>query len=496
MSEQKRAFLAIILSGLVIFIWQIYYAPKSQLPPEAGKVSNYVNNNEINNTEKTTGEHVLKQNLGEKGKNPLAEATETKTLSNENIDFKVTNNFHVTSFTNRLDKKNNSAEVFEGKNPFEIYIYDRGQVKPLNFKFDKVENNNLKGIDANYNITLVVNFDQNKRELVNFVLSSPIKYKYHYKINANKIEKSPQNISQFVFYGKDVERLSIGDDDSGETLIKWMAVDFNYHIFSMVFNNKELMKYNINQDGLAFFTNIKEANEVSGFFVYQKKDYDELIKTGHQLELSVDFGIFGIIAVPILKGLKFFYSLISNYGIAIILMTFVIRGITFPLQYKSYKSMKKMQEVQPELTKLKEKFKDDPQRMQKETMEAFKRAGANPMGGCLPLLLQFPVFIAFYKVLSASVELVDAPFYFWITDLSSKDPYFVFPVLTTLAIWGQQKFMPQTSADPTQRKIMMFMPFFFGFIMKDLPSGLVIYIFFSTLLGVAQQLWQYRTPSS
>ena len=154
--------------------------------------------------------------------------------------------------------------------------------------------------------------------------------------------------------------------------------------------------------------------------------------------------------------------------------------------------MKKMQKVQPELTKLREKFKDDPQRMQKETMDLFKRAGANPLGGCFPMLLQMPIFFAFYQVLYNAVELVNAPFIGWIHDLSIKDPLYILPVAMAIAMFGQQKLTPTTSADPTQQKIMMAMPLVFGFIMKDLPSGLVLYIFVSTLFGILQQLLVYK----
>jgi YidC/Oxa1 family membrane protein insertase len=151
--------------------------------------------------------------------------------------------------------------------------------------------------------------------------------------------------------------------------------------------------------------------------------------------------------------------------------------------------MNKMKKIQPEMNKLKEKFKDDPQRMQKETMELFKREGANPMSGCLPLIAQLPIFFAFYRVLNSSVEMVNTPFYFWITDLSSKDHYYVLPVLLMIIMFVQQKYLtPATSVDPTQQKIMLFMPLIFGFIMKDLASGLVLYIFVSTIFGVAQQL--------
>jgi YidC/Oxa1 family membrane protein insertase len=125
-------------------------------------------------------------------------------------------------------------------------------------------------------------------------------------------------------------------------------------------------------------------------------------------------------------------------------------------------------------------------------MDLFKKSGANPMGGCLPLLLQMPVFFAFYKVLYSAVELVDAPFLLWLHDLSNKDPMYVLPFLVTGAMFLQQKITPTTVADPMQKKIFMFMPLIFGFIMKDLPSGLSLYIFTSTMLGIGQQLLVFK----
>jgi YidC/Oxa1 family membrane protein insertase len=240
----------------------------------------------------------------------------------------------------------------------------------------------------------------------------------------------------------------------------------------------------------------KATNQVSYSLVFVKKEYNYLASLGHNLNNSVDFGIWGFFAVWILKGLQFFHTFVSNYGLCIILLTLLVRLITFPLQYKSFVSMKKLQVIQPELTKLREKFKDDPQRMQKESMDLFKKSGANPLGGCLPLLLQMPVFFAFYKVLHSAVELVGAPFILWIGDLSNKDPYYVLPVLMTIAMFLQQKMTPNTITDPVQKKVMTFMPLIFGFIMKDLPSGLSLYIFVSTLFGIIQQTLVFNSKSS
>ncbi len=152
-----------------------------------------------------------------------------------------------------------------------------------------------------------------------------------------------------------------------------------------------------------------------------------------------------------------------------------------------------MQVLQPELLKIREKYKDEPQKLQKETMELFKKSGANPLGGCLPLLLQMPIFFALYRVIYEAVELVGSPFALWITDLSIKDPYYVLPVLMGASFFLQQKLTPSTTMDPTQQKMMMIIPLIFPFIMKDFPAGLNLYILVSTVLGITQQMFVFKT---
>jgi YidC/Oxa1 family membrane protein insertase len=152
------------------------------------------------------------------------------------------------------------------------------------------------------------------------------------------------------------------------------------------------------------------------------------------------------------------------------------------------KSMKEMQKLQPKIAALKEKYKDDQKKLNEEQMALFKAHKVNPAGGCLPMLVQLPVFIALYAVLGNSIELFHAPFFGWIQDLSTKDPFYVYPVLMGLAMVLQQKMTPSSGVDPAQQKMMMFMPVIFTFMMINLPSGLTLYIFVSTLLGVAQQM--------
>jgi len=200
----------------------------------------------------------------------------------------------------------------------------------------------------------------------------------------------------------------------------------------------------------------------------------------------IDFGFFSSIAKPIFRLLIFFYDLVHNYGFAIILLTLLVRVAVLPFNVMSYKSMKKMQVIQPIIAQIREKHKEDPMKMNQEVMAVMKENKANPMGGCLPMFLQLPIFFALYQVLGQSIELYQAPFIWWIQDLSLKDPYYILPVLMGITMYLQQKFTP-TAMDPTQAKVMMFLPVVFSLFMIALPSGLTLYIFISTLFAVVQQ---------
>ncbi len=221
-----------------------------------------------------------------------------------------------------------------------------------------------------------------------------------------------------------------------------------------------------------------------------------LVPYKSDFEKSMYFtGWFGPINLLLIKSLNGLYAFCRNYGIAIILLTIIIKLLFYPLTHKSFKSMKKMQELQPKMAVLKEKFKDDPQKMQQETMALYKREKVNPLGGCLPMLIQLPIFFGLYRTLYNAYELTDASF-LWISSLSEPDKLFMFswggaeypinilPLLMGITMFVQQK---MSSADPQQQKMMMFMPVIFTFILYKLPSGLVLYWTLSNLLSILQQ---------
>jgi YidC/Oxa1 family membrane protein insertase len=229
-------------------------------------------------------------------------------------------------------------------------------------------------------------------------------------------------------------------------------------------------------------------------FYFGPRDIDILNSANHQLAKAIDFGFFSLLALPLLHVLKFFYSFVGNYGIAIVVLTILIKLLFWPLTQKSYASMKGMQKLQPEMQKIREKHKNDRERINREMMELYKTHRVNPVGGCLPMVVQIPVFFALYKVLLNSIELRHAHFGLWLTDLSAKDPYYITPLIMGATMFIQQKMSP-TTMDPTQAKIFMVMPVVFTFLFLNFPSGLVIYWLVNNLLTILQQYFINRKPA-
>ena len=238
---------------------------------------------------------------------------------------------------------------------------------------------------------------------------------------------------------------------------------------------------------------VKEKPESRTFTLYAgPKSFTLLEAHGHGLERMVDYGWFGVLAKPMFWLLRQFYAITKNYGIAIILLTIVVRILLFYPSLKSATAMEEMKKIQPQLLAIREKFKKDPQRMNQEMMKLYKEHKVNPLGGCLPMLLQLPFFVALYNVLSVSIELRQSPFIsFWIKDLSVYDPYYILPVLMGVSMIFTMK-MTSTSVDPQQQKIMMFMNIAFIFLFAWLPAGLLLYISLSNVLSIVQQLYVRR----
>jgi YidC/Oxa1 family membrane protein insertase len=480
-SEQRNALIAVVLSGLILFGWQYYFAaPKAPTAAPVGPTATEVSSS---TPSQATGTPVPAAAPIE------AVVTEEFNLAGAGVGLTFDSFLSVKNFEN-TQAAFNFKDTVNNQSPMKIE-FDFGSGFQ-SIAFSKTADN--KFFNASNDLTVLTTVSDKGVMNFNATSSKPFKYRFIFKTEDKKLENGQQRV--FAWFTDELTHATIGEEESGDRGIKWGGIDFNYHLFAAYFDKPQDLLFKSAVDSTFTMFSNKSTNQMNYSLVFVKKEYNYLSSLGHNLNNSVDFGIWGFFAVWILKGLQFFHTFVSNYGVCIILLTLLVRLITFPLQYKSFVSMKKLQVIQPELTKIREKFKDDPQRMQKESMDLFKKSGANPLGGCLPLLLQMPVFFAFYKVLHSAVELVGAPFVLWIGDLSNKDPYYVLPVLMTIAMFLQQKMTPNTITDPVQKKVMTFMPLIFGFIMKDLPSGLSLYIFVSTLFGIIQQTLVFNSKSS
>ena len=206
------------------------------------------------------------------------------------------------------------------------------------------------------------------------------------------------------------------------------------------------------------------------------------------LDLTIDFGFLWIIAIAILWLMEKINVVIGNWGWSIIIVTLIIKLCFYHLSEKSYRSMARMRQLAPRLKQLKERYGSDKQKMSQATMELYKKEKVNPVGGCLPMLIQIPFFFALYYVLLEAVQLRQAPFIFWIHDLSQRDPYFILPILMGISMWAQQKLNPEPP-DPMQAKMMMLLPVIFTVFFLYFPAGLVLYWLTNNILSVTQQWW-------
>lgn len=299
-----------------------------------------------------------------------------------------------------------------------------------------------------------------------------------------------------------IERLEVKDLVKEKTYgpnVLWGGYESKYFIASFIPGNPSLTNLILNHDANNMVSvSIKgqkeliPGNQSSNFnyTLYLGPKEQNLLKAHNVgLEDSIDFGSWlKWLAMPLLWVLNFIHNYIANYGMAIIILTLLIKIIFWPLGNLSYKSMQEMKNLQPKIAELKEKYKSDQAKISQETMALYKTHKVNPFGGCLPMLIQIPIFFGLYKALLYSIELRHSPLFWWIQDLSAKDPYYITPIIMGATQFIQQKMTP-TMGDPMQAKLMLFMPVVFTFFFLNFPSGLVIYWLFNNVLSIGQQYY-------
>jgi YidC/Oxa1 family membrane protein insertase len=311
-----------------------------------------------------------------------------------------------------------------------------------------------------------------------------------------------------AYVSKSIKRKKVSDISTDISLgpdVSWGGFEGKYFMAVIIPQDPSLTSINMSKDSSNVVSlDLKGTKSIippdqSGLFSYSlfigPKDYTLLKKQGISLEEAIEFDSFipGLkwLSIALLIFIKFLYQYFSNYGVDIIILTILIKLIFWPLGNISYRSMKEMQKLQPKINDLKEKYKNDKNKIGQETMALYRSHKVNPMSGCLPILIQIPVFIGLYNTLLYAIELRHSPFFWWIQDLSAKDPYYITPIIMGATQFIQQKMTP-TVGDPMQAKIMLLMPIVFTFIFLNFPAGLVIYWLLNNVLSIGQQYYINR----
>ncbi len=523
---EKRILLAIILSFAVVFLYQLLFIKKASQPPQSTQPK------EVMKTEKKI----------EKIKEPVIETPKViggkhdeEIAEEEEAEIVVRTPLYEAVWTNRggllkswklkkhKDDEGNQLELVSqlakeiGMYPFYILIDSENYNSRINNVFYKFSKKNLD-LSSGEKDKLEFIYSDGKSVYIKktfYFNGDDYLVKPEIEVLINGEKQSPQILwgpglrwisesekkRKFtggrdiaVLVGNKVYRVKeekIKPEENIYLYPRWAAYEDTYFtaLFLLTPNKSKARAFKIIKDNKPFYFLSVTAPEKA---FLGPKEYDALLKLGSQAKKLIKFGFFGWIAEILLRALQFIHKFIPNYGFSIMILTLIIKILFFPLTFSSSKSMAKMQEIQPKIKALRAKYKkaktDIAQRrkLNEEMMRLYKEHGINPAGGCLPLLIQIPVFWGFFRLLLVSIELRHSPFILWIKDLSVKDPYYVTPILMGITQYISQKMTP-SSADPTQARIMLIMPVIMTLFFMNFQSGLVLYWLTNNVLQIAQQ---------
>lgn len=515
-----------LTSIIVVFVflwgWQYFITKKY---PQA-TTTNIISTSNSSNTNSNTIESTAKV----ENTNVIKDASIQEVNGTQN-----TNQYTEKTFSYEDDKvKWSLSSSGMGLNFFELKNYTDRLKKPIQYQFqDKLFSNTINDKVINYDVTQVSPTEFVGKAQINDSLierkitynkekgffESSIKFdKSIPQISFSMIEKKhvihnssflmPSFEKQDFLY-KELDKIQteqISAIKEGTEFSKSVSQLSLASINSQYFTESFLDKSEIVPNGtmkvvdsnVSFKINYELQNsqikELKQLYYLGPKSNEHLSAIDPILPEVMDYGMFGFISKPLLLLMRFLHQIFGNWGLAIIALTLVVRLIMLPFNILSFKSSRAMQKIQPQLQAIREKYKGDPLSTNRETMALMKEQKANPLSGCLPMLIQIPIFFALWKTIGSSIEIYQQPFFGWITDLSSHDSFFVLPILMGITMFFQQKLTPSTM-DPAQQKILNFMPIIFSVFMLSLPSGLTLYNFISSLFGVIQQYFLLKEPS-
>ncbi|MED5338837.1 MAG: membrane protein insertase YidC [Pseudomonadota bacterium] len=574
MSENKNALLAIVLSIIIIMLFEVLYSGserdndlESEITEDASSISETeitksAENLPIPKIKKSSSGISLKESVPKNRKESARiKINSLKLKGSINLTGMRIDDLQLVEYKNDLDENSPDVTVLFPPNDTNGFFLQTGWVGETNdislpdkntqWVSDEDEISSNKSVRLTWDNGKKILFEQNIHLDDNYVFSitqrvvnnssREIKI-FPYGLISRK--GTPETLGFFILHEgpvgvlngqlKEIDYDELKENEKFNEAAKggWMGFTDKYWLTSFMlphnrsaevraFHTVDEIKEDIYQiDYLLSQKSIKPGQEVetiTRFFVGPKSielldSYSEEFSIP-KFDLSIDFGWFYFLTKPLFYLMKFLYGIIGNYGVVILAITAIIRILLFPLANKQFASMNHMKEVQPEIVKLRERFADDKARLNQEMMKLYKEKKINPAAGCLPIFIQIPIFFALYKVLFVAIEMRQAPFFGWITDLSVPDPTSMFnlfgllpftppdflsigvwPLLMGLSMYIQQKLSP-TPPDPIQAKVFMFLPIFFTILLANFPSGLVIYWFFNNVLSIAQQSYLMKFSS-
>ncbi len=511
LDTQKRFLIATVLSLLVFIAYDYFFMPKPQ-------------NTETTQTAQTEQHQAKTQAPAGTDAAPDAQPeaqAEQKTQapqSSTSLDRTLVT-VNADNFRLEIDRLGRIKQVtllesqFSDQEGAQIKLLDPNNVRPLEVRYADPDINKqafktpysadtetltLNGSDKQVTLTQKMG-ETTVTKTVTF--SSDGHYTVDVKINKDEKffitpgDKPAVAVDGFAVHGglirttdEVIHTIESGDATGNESFSKaQIASAFSKYYATLFydFDNPRNVSVIADKENPILFINADKTFSIAGYI--GPKDYKKLSSIHPQLTDAIEYGFFSFIAAPVFKVLLYIHEKVGNWGWSIVILTFFIRLILFPLTHKGMTSMQKLKELSPRIKQIQEKYKGDSQKMNAHMMDFYKKNKVNPMGGCLPLILQIPVFFAIYRVLINTIELKGAEWMLWINDLSAMDPYFILPILMGGSMWLQQKMSPNNFTDPMQKKIFEYLPVIFTLFFITFPAGLVLYWLTNNIFSIAQQ---------
>ncbi len=509
---EKRTLLAIILSVLIIIVFQYISAKRAPIKTEGGKVEPR-EKGVADIGEVKTRRAVKPPDLASEGRGIVVETQLYRAVLNEADGSLIA--IELINYRDRVGKDGKPIDILKQNGKRGVIHADildrelvssnavfRSDIKEAVIKSGKgnvvLKWKNPKGgyIIKTYTFYADRYIIDVEIEIGN-IGTPPYGMRFSCNLPAGVKKHEDIYLSRGVWFnGKEFEKKESEKWDEAGSLkrdVFWAGMDSKYFLIALIMEKGGRAVFSRKDERAIVELSdvIKEDRRLKITIFAGPKQIEILKGMGIGLERTIEFGYFGFLARPFLYVLKFFYRITGNYGYAIALLTMIIKIIFFPLSIYQFRSMKEIQKLQPKITALREKYKNEPEKLNKEIMQLYRIHKVNPFGGCLPIIVQIPVFFALYKVLLIAIELRHAPFIMWIKDLSDYDHYYITPVLMGVTMFIQQWITP-SGGDPTQEKMLLFLPIFFTIISIYFPSGLVLYWLINNILSIIQQIFINR----